>query len=43
MKKKALLRGRKERVMDDLTWKERKMKWNLEQIAKEEEFLERKL
>lgn len=43
MKKKALLRGRKERVMDDLTWKERKMKWNLEQIAREEEFLGKKL
>lgn len=43
MKKKALLRGRKERVMDDLTWKERNMKWNLEQIAKEEEILGKKV
>lgn len=36
IKKKALLRRRKERVMDDLTWKERNIKWNLEQVVKGE-------
>lgn len=30
MEKKKKLRGRKERIMEDLTWKERKMRWKLE-------------
>lgn len=40
---KISLRERKETVMDNLTWKERKMKWKLEQIAREEEFLGKKV
>lgn len=35
--KKKMLRGRKERITDDLTWKERRMRWKLEEIAREEE------
>lgn len=35
--KKSKLRGRKERIGEDLTWRERKMKWLLEDIAREEE------
>lgn len=34
--KKRNLKGRKERIEDDLTWKERKMKWKIEEIEKEE-------
>lgn len=34
--KKRNLKGRKERIEDDLTWKERKMKWKVEEIEKEE-------
>lgn len=30
------MRGREERVTDDWTWKERRMRWNLERIAREE-------
>lgn len=37
MERKKTLRGRKERIMEDLTWKERKMRWRLEQIARKEE------
>ncbi|EZA61670.1 hypothetical protein X777_10502 [Ooceraea biroi] len=37
MKKKKELKGRKERVMEDWTWIERKMRWRLEEIAREEE------
>lgn len=37
MESKKKLRGRKERILEDLTWKERKMRWRLEQIAREEE------
>lgn len=36
MVRKKMLKGRKERIMD-LTWKERKMKWKLVEIAREEE------
>lgn len=35
MRKKSL-RGRKERIVKDLTWGERKTKWRLEEIAREE-------
>ncbi|KAL6417325.1 hypothetical protein ACFW04_014576 [Cataglyphis niger] len=35
--KKKLLKGRKERILEDWTWKERRMRWSLERIAKEEE------
>lgn len=34
--KKRNLKGRKERIEDDLTWKERNMKWKIEEIEKEE-------
>lgn len=37
MEKKKRLRGRKERIVEDLTWKERKMRWKLEDIARMEE------
>lgn len=33
LRKKSMLRGRKERVSEDLTWRERRMKWKLEEIA----------
>lgn len=38
MEKKKRLKGRKkkERIGEDLTWKERKMKWKLGEIAKME-------
>lgn len=36
MVRKKMLKGRKEKFMDDLTWKERKVKWKLKQIAKRE-------
>lgn len=32
-----MLKGRRERILEDLTWKERKMKWCIEEIAREEE------
>ncbi|KAL6420239.1 hypothetical protein ACFW04_014609 [Cataglyphis niger] len=35
--KKKLLKGRKKRILEDWTWKERRMKWSLEGIAREEE------
>lgn len=36
MEKKRKLKGRKERIEDDLTWEERKMKWKVEEIAEKE-------
>ncbi|KAL6417092.1 hypothetical protein ACFW04_012988 [Cataglyphis niger] len=41
--KKKLLKGRKERILEDGTWKKRRMRWSLERIAKEEEKKERKV
>ncbi|KAL6419615.1 hypothetical protein ACFW04_013703 [Cataglyphis niger] len=41
--KKKLLKGRKERILKDWTWKERRMRWSLERIAKEEEKKGRKV
>ncbi|KAL6416560.1 hypothetical protein ACFW04_013367 [Cataglyphis niger] len=41
--KKKLLKGRKERILEDWTWKERRMRWSLERIAKEEEKKGRKV
>ncbi|KMQ92891.1 hypothetical protein RF55_7067 [Lasius niger] len=35
--RKKHLMGRKERIMEDWTWRERKMRWRLEEIAREEE------
>jgi len=37
MRKKWRLKGRKEIIMEDWTWGERKMRWKLEEIAKKEE------
>lgn len=37
MKKKRRLKGGKMRITDDLTWRERKIKWKLEEIARSEE------
>lgn len=37
MEEKKKLKGRKERITEDFTWKERKMRWRLEQVAREEE------
>lgn len=41
METKKKLRGKKERILEerileDWTWKERKMRWKLEEIAREE-------
>ena len=36
MEKKKKLKGRMERIEDDLTWEERKIKWKLREIAREE-------
>ncbi|XP_050452132.1 coiled-coil domain-containing protein 70-like [Cataglyphis hispanica] len=41
--KKKLLKGRKERILEDWTWKERRMRWRLEGIAREEEKKGRKV
>jgi len=43
LERKKKLRGRKERIMEDWTWKERRMRWRLEEIAKEEEVKGRKV
>lgn len=37
MRSKGKLRGRKERIEDDLTWKERKMQWRIREMGEEEE------
>lgn len=37
MKKKKNLRGRTERIVENSTWKERKMRWKLEETAREED------
>jgi len=36
MQKKGALRGREERIEDDLTIAERRMQWRIEEIAREE-------
>jgi len=36
MRKKSKLRERKEKIMEDWTWKERRMRWKLEEIARKE-------
>lgn len=35
--KKVQLKGRKERIMEDLTWEERRLRWRLEGFARIEE------
>lgn len=37
MLKKKELRGRKEKILEDLTWEERKIKWKLKEIEREKE------
>lgn len=37
MRKKKGLKGRGEKLLENWTWKERKMRWCLEEIAREEE------
>lgn len=37
MRSKGKLKGRKERIEDDLTWEERKMQWRLKGLGEEEE------
>lgn len=37
MENKKKLRGREERIDDDLTWEERKVRWRLREIARKEE------
>ncbi|KAL6421643.1 hypothetical protein ACFW04_014561 [Cataglyphis niger] len=41
--RKKLLKGRKERILEDWTWKERRMRWRLKGIAREEEKKEKKV
>lgn len=41
--KKSGLKGRKERIMDSWTWKERKIRWKLEEIARKEMSKEKKV
>jgi len=36
MEKKNRLKGRKERILEDWTWKERRMRWKLKEIARKE-------
>jgi len=43
LRKKWRLKGRKEIIMEDWTWGERKMRWKLEEIAKKEEKEGRKI
>lgn len=43
LEKKRKLKGRREKMMDDWTWKERRMRWKLEEIARKEEREGRKL
>jgi len=40
--KKKNLRGRKERIHEDWKWKEKRMKWKLEEIARLEKRKKRK-
>lgn len=35
--RKMKLKGKKEKIMDDWTWKEKRMRWRLEGIARSEE------
>lgn len=36
MEKKSKLRGRKEKILKDWTWKKRRMRWRLEEIVRNE-------
>jgi len=37
LEKRRNLRGRRERIMEDWTWRERRMRWRLVELAREEE------
>lgn len=37
IKKKKKLEGRRERILEDLSWKERRVRWKLGEIARVEE------
>jgi len=37
LEKRRNLRGRRERIIEDWTWEERRMRWKLEEIARKEE------
>lgn len=41
--KRGSLRGREEKIVEDWTWKERKMRWKLEEIARKEEREEKRV
>lgn len=41
--KKSGLKGWKKRIMDSWTWKERKIRWKLEEIARKEVSKEKKV
>jgi len=41
LEKRRNLRGRRERIMEDWTWRDRRMRWKLEVLAREEERKER--
>lgn len=34
MGKKKILRGRRERIVEDLTWRKRKIRWGVGEIAR---------
>jgi len=40
---KKILKGRKERISEDLTWRERNARWNLQELARSEERKGRRL
>lgn len=37
LQKKRNLKGKKEKIMEDCTWAERRMRWRLKEIARNEE------
>jgi len=43
MERKNRLKGRKERILEDWTWKERRIRWKIEKIARREMTKERKV
>jgi len=43
LKKKSNLKGKRERVVEDWTWKEGRMRWKLEEIARREMRMGRKV
>lgn len=43
IEKNKILRGRRERIVEDLTWRERKIRWRVGEIARKEEAAERRI